>query len=93
MLLGMPVLGQYDMAKSFGQFVDDRHDLMAGGDGKITARDEIILDIDDEEDIGFEKLHAVLCCLSPRSRIISSRMMNFCGLPVTVIGSASLKRT
>ena len=32
---------------------------------------------------------AVFCSLSPSSLIISSRMMNFCTLPVTVIGKAS----
>ncbi len=35
---------------------------------------------------------AVLFTVSPSSRIISSRIKNFCTLPVTVIGKASTKR-
>lgn len=36
---------------------------------------------------------AVFCSASPSSRAIASRIMNFCGLPVTVIGSSVTKRT
>jgi hypothetical protein len=35
------------------------------------------------------KSYAVFCSLKPSSLIVSSRMMNFCTLPVTVIGNAS----
>ena len=38
-------------------------------------------------------IHAVLAIVSPSSSIIASRMRNFCGLPVTVIGSSVRKRT
>ena len=37
--------------------------------------------------------HAVLCSLKCRSPIISSRIANFCTLPVTVNGISSTKRT
>ena len=33
--------------------------------------------------------HAVFCSLRPSSLTISSRMRNFCTLPVTVMGNAS----
>jgi hypothetical protein len=38
-------------------------------------------------------LHAVFSSTRPSSSIIFSRMMNFCALPVTVIGNSSTKRT
>ena len=36
--------------------------------------------------------HAVFCSATPSSRIICSRMTNFCGLPVAVIGKSGTKR-
>ena len=41
---------------------------------------------------GVRQRYAVFASLSPSSRIISSRIRNFCTLPVTVIGKASTKR-
>lgn len=37
-------------------------------------------------------VHAVFCVTNPSSSTIASRIKNFCGLPVTVIGNSVRKR-
>jgi hypothetical protein len=43
----MPILGQHDMPKPFGEPIDDRHHHVAVGDRKRPARAEIVLHVDD----------------------------------------------
>jgi hypothetical protein len=31
--------------------VDDRYDVVAMGDGKLPARTEVVLDVDDQQDV------------------------------------------
>src|SRR5262249_7035533 len=47
----MPILRQHYVPETRGDAIDDRHDLIAARNGKLTARAEVILDIDDQQDV------------------------------------------
>jgi hypothetical protein len=47
----MPVLGQHDVIKAFGEAIDDRHHGIAVGDRKRSAGAEIVLHIDYKQQI------------------------------------------
>jgi hypothetical protein len=47
----MPVLGQYDVIKAFGEAIDDRHHGIAVGNRKRSAGAEIVLHIDYKQQI------------------------------------------
>ena len=49
----MPVLGQHDVVKAFGEAVDDRNHGIAVGNRKRSAGAEIVLHIDNKQQIIF----------------------------------------
>ncbi len=49
MSLGMPILGERDMAEQRHEAVDDRYYFIASGDRQGTAGAKIVLDINDDE--------------------------------------------
>lgn len=46
---GVPVLGRDDEVVCRHQFVDDGDNVISFRDGKVAAREEVVLDVDDEE--------------------------------------------
>ncbi len=62
---GVPVLGENDVVESLGEGVDGGHDVVGAGDGERSAdavegRAEVVLEIDDEEGVGWLEVHAEL---------------------------------
>src|SRR3954447_15995532 len=49
--LRMPILGQHDMVEVFSQAIDHGHHGIAVGHRKRTARAEIVLHVDDQQQI------------------------------------------
>jgi hypothetical protein len=47
----MPVLSQRDMLETLGKPVDYRDDIVAFGHGQASARTEIVLNVDDEQQV------------------------------------------
>ena len=45
----MPVLGQHHMLEALGQPIDDRHDIIAVGNGQPAVAAEIVLHVDDQQ--------------------------------------------
>lgn len=64
--------------------------LPAAPEDAARSRDLGIIERNDK--IEAPTLHAVFCVTSPSSSTIASRIRNFCGLPVTVIGNSLRKR-
>ena len=53
----MPILGQRDVSKTFGEAIDDGHHRIAVGNRERTAGAEIVLHIDDQQQIIVAGLH------------------------------------
>src|SRR5438876_7976898 len=47
----VPILRQHHLAETPGEAIDDRHDVVAMRDGKLAARTEVVLDVDDQQDV------------------------------------------
>src|SRR4051794_23479031 len=45
----VPILCQHDMVSMPDHIVDQRHDLVAAGNGKRTARAKVVLQVDDNK--------------------------------------------
>src|SRR5215468_5373096 len=52
MIPGMPILGQHDIGEKRPKAIDSRDDLVAMGYRKVATGTEVILNVDDEQDIG-----------------------------------------
>jgi hypothetical protein len=48
---GMPILGQGDMSKAFGETIDDRHHGIAIAHRKRSAGAKIVLHVDNQQQI------------------------------------------
>ena len=53
----VPVLRQDDMAELFGNAIDERDDLVGSGNGKRASLAEIVLDVDDQQNVGAADFH------------------------------------
>src|SRR5262245_8751813 len=47
----MTVLGQHQVAEAAGEAIDVGDDLVAVGNGELSARTEVVLDVDNEQDV------------------------------------------
>ena len=47
----VPILRQDHMGEARGHLIDQRYDLVAGGNREAAARTEIVLKVDDQENI------------------------------------------
>ena len=47
----VPILRQHHVAETSRDAIDDRHDVVPIGDGKLAARTEVVLDVHDQQDV------------------------------------------
>src|SRR5262245_61462956 len=77
----MPILRQHHVFETRGDAIDDRYDIIAERNGKLGARAEGVLDIDDQQDVVFpdrDRLghHFASCLCAMRPSTSAARCRN-----------------
>jgi hypothetical protein len=63
------MLRQHHVAEAPGEAIDDRHDVVAMGNGKPAARTEVVLDVDDQKDVAVGDWDGHHCARGYRIRL------------------------